>query len=46
MGPIIVGLKKPINDLSRGSTIQNVIDSAIVTANQGLFAKKERSKNE
>ena len=39
MGPIITGLKKPYNDLSRGSTTENVIDSAIITAVQALKAK-------
>ena len=41
MGPIIVGINKPINDLSRGSTVQNVFDSAIVTAIQAYAHKKE-----
>ena len=39
MGPIIVGINKPINDLSRGSTVQNVFDSAIVTAMQAYAHK-------
>ena len=41
MGPIITGLKKPYNDLSRGSTVQNIVDSAIVTAMQALNAQGE-----
>ena len=31
VGPIIQGLRKPINDLSRGCSIQDIIDLTIVT---------------
>jgi phosphate acetyltransferase len=34
LGPIFTGLKKPINDLSRGSTIEDIIGTVIVTALQ------------
>ncbi len=34
VGPIIVGLEKPMNDLSRGASISSVIDIAYITAAQ------------
>ena len=34
VGPIITGLNKPVNDLSRGSDIQAVYDTALITAIQ------------
>lgn len=34
IGPILQGLKKPVNDLSRGSTVEDVINTVIITAIQ------------
>jgi phosphate acetyltransferase len=34
IGPIIQGLKKPVNDLSRGCTVEDIINTVIVTAIQ------------
>jgi phosphate acetyltransferase len=34
IGPIIQGLKKPVNDLSRGCTVEDIFNTVIVTAIQ------------
>ncbi|AKA50016.1 phosphotransacetylase [Mycoplasmopsis gallinacea] len=34
IGPIVVGTKKPVNDLSRGSTIEDVYNTVLITALQ------------
>ena len=37
VGPILAGLNKPVNDLSRGCTPDDVYATAIITANQTLL---------
>ncbi|PPE04120.1 phosphate acetyltransferase [Williamsoniiplasma lucivorax] len=36
VGPFILGLNKPINDLSRGATLEDIYETAIYTAFQAL----------
>ncbi len=37
VGPILAGLNKPVNDLSRGCSSQDVYNTAIITAAQSLM---------
>jgi phosphotransacetylase len=34
VGPMLQGLNKPINDLSRGATIEDIYNTVIITAIQ------------
>lgn len=37
IGPIILGLKKPVNDLSRGATVDDIYDTALITCAQKIL---------
>lgn len=34
IGPIVQGLNKPVNDLSRGCTVEDIINTVAITAMQ------------
>ena len=41
IGPIILGLSHPVNDLSRGASCQDIIDLTYITAVQYLTKNKQ-----
>lgn len=41
IGPIIQGLRKPVNDLSRGCTVEDIFNTVIITAIQAQGQQKE-----
>ena len=42
VGPILQGIARPVNDLSRGCSIEDVYRMIAITANQAIAAKKNK----
>lgn len=40
VGPVLLGMKKPVNDLSRGCSIRDIVDLALITVFQSKQQKK------
>ena len=40
VGPVLQGLKKPVNDLSRGCTVDDIINTVAITAIQAQQVEK------
>jgi phosphate acetyltransferase len=41
IGPMLQGLNKPVNDLSRGCTVDDIINTVVITAIQARVVKKK-----
>lgn len=42
IGPVLQGLDKPVNDLSRGATVRDIVNTVAITAIQARAMKTER----
>jgi phosphate acetyltransferase len=43
IGPVLQGLRKPVNDLSRGALVEDIVNTVAITAVQ---AQSERAESE
>lgn len=42
IGPVLQGLRKPVNDLSRGATVRDIVNTVAITAIQAQQLKESR----
>ena len=43
MGPVLQGLNKPINDLSRGCTVVDIYNTVVMTALQSIQMRQNKT---
>ena len=46
VGPVLQGLRKPVNDLSRGALVQDIVNTVAITAIQAQQARNDRTDKE
>jgi len=44
IGPILQGMRAPVNDLSRGCCVNDIVQMIVVTANQAIGLKKKQGE--
>ena len=44
VGPIMQGLRMPVNDLSRGCTVEDVVNTVVCTALQSIAVKQQNAR--
>jgi phosphate acetyltransferase len=46
IGPVLQGLRKPVNDLSRGALVEDIVNTVAITAVQAQAIKQEQPSEE